>query len=290
MRSIRFLPENSIAGGALPWVIGVMVYLSSLATAFGIAVNDAVGDWAADLSRSISVQIVSADAEVRERQADAAVARLEEIPGVVKVHRVTDPEMSGLLEPWLGRGNVTADLPIPVLIEVTLESGRAVATEALAASLQQVAPSAEVDDHQRWLAALERLTDSLQAVAAVVVALLLAATAAIAAFGTRAGLAGHRESIEIMHLMGAEDNAIAGEFRQRFMMQGFKGGVLGLAAGTATVLITDHLARELGGGLLPTLDLGLVAWLLLMLLPPLAAALTMLAAQLTVRRELAVLT
>lgn len=289
MRSIHFLPENSIAGGALPWVIGVMVYLSSLATAFGIAVNDAVGDWTADLARSVSVQIVTADAEQRERQAAAVIARLEEMPGVVQAHRVTDPEISGLLEPWLGRGNVTADLPIPVLIDVTLESGRAVATEALAASLRQVAPSAEVDDHQRWLAALERLTESLQLVAAIVVSLLLAATAAIAAFGTRAGLAGHRGSIEIMHLMGAEDNVIAGEFRRRFMMQGLKGGLLGLAVGTATLLITDHLARELGGGLLPALDLGPVAWLLLALLPPLAAALTMLAAQVTVRRELAVL-
>lgn len=290
MRSIRFLPENSVAGGALPWVIGVMVYLSSLATAFGIAVNDAVGDWSADLSRSVSVQIVAADANEREAQADAAIARLEAMPGVVRVHRVTAPEMSGLLEPWLGRGNVTSDLPIPILIDVTLESGRAVASEALAASLRQVAPSAEVDDHQRWLARLERLTESLQVIAAVVVGLLLAATAAIAAFGTRAGMAGHRESIEIMHLMGAEDNAIAGEFRRRFLMQGFKGGLLGLAVGAATLLITDRMARELGGGLLPALDLGPLAWLALALLPPLAAALTMLAAQVTVRRELAVLT
>jgi len=290
MRSIRFLPENSIAGGTLPWVIGVMVYLSTLATAFGLAVNDAVGDWASDLARTVSVQIVDADPEVREQQAAAAADRLRETPGVVSVHRLDGTEVAALLEPWLGSGNVTDDLPIPTLLEVTLDSGRAIDAKALAARVRQVAPAAEVDDHQRWLARLERLVDTLQLVALIVVSLLLAATAAIAAFGTRAGMAGHRESIEIMHLMGAADNMIADEFRRRFMLQGFKGGLLGLAVGAATLLITSHLARELGGGLIPMLELDPVAWLLLALLPPLAAGLTMLAAQLTVRRELASLT
>jgi len=287
MRSIRFLPDNSIAGGALPWVIGVMVYLSTLASGFGLALNAAMGDWASSLADSVSVQIVNAQAEERDAQAAAALEILRATPGVRSARRVSPAETAALLEPWLGRGNVTDALPVPALLDVILEPGRSVASEALAARLEPAAPDAEIDDHARWLARLEDLTEALQGVAAVVVGLLLAATAAIAAFGTRAGLASHRESIEIMHLMGAEDSAIAGEFRHRFMLQGLKGGLLGLVLGTATLIVTDHLARELGAGLVPALALGGLDWLSLGLLPALAAGLTMLAAQVTVRRELA---
>jgi len=287
LRGVRFLPAKGIAGGTLPWVIGVMVYLSALAGGFGFAMNNAVGAWAAGLSNSISVQIVTPEAEARERQAEAAIEVLGEVPGVRAVERVGTGETQALLEPWLGAGNVSEELPIPVLLEVTLAPGRSVDTDALAARVQRAAPDAAFDDHGRWLAQLNRLTETLRIVAGVVVGLLLAATAAIAAFGTRAGFAGHRDSIDIMHLMGAEDSTIAGEFRYRFMLQGLKGGIGGLVLGIATLLVTDRMAGELGEGLIPTLDLAALEWVALALLPGFAAALTMLAAQMTVKRELA---
>jgi len=287
LRGVRFLPEKGIAGGILPWVIGVMVFLSALAGGFGFAMHNAVGSWAADLANSVSVQIVAVDAQERERQAEAAMAALRDTPGVRAVKRVSPAETQALLEPWLGTGNVTDELPVPALIEVELASGAGVDTQALAARVQNQAPDAAFDDHGRWLAQFERLTGTLQAVATVVVGLLLAATAAITAFGTRAGFASHRESIDIMHLMGAEDATIAGEFRYRFMLQGLKGGLGGLLLGVATLLATDRMASDLGEGLLPTLNLSAGQWLALAVLPAFAAALTMLAAQMTVRRELA---
>lgn len=284
---IRFLPKGGIAGGALPWVIGVMVYLCGLAAGFGLAVNAAVGDWAASLSREISVQVVHPDAAERQAQADAAMAVLEKTPGIAAVTPVSDAEAAALLEPWLGAGNVTADLPIPILLDVRLAPGVAIDVTALEAAVKAAAPAAALDDHERWLTRLNRLAGALETVAAAVVGLIFAATAAIAAFGTRAGLASHKDSIEIMHHMGAEDRVIAGEFRHRFMVQGLKGGIGGIVFAAATLLITDRFAEQLGRGLIPALDLSAYEWLALALLPVFAALLTRLSAQITVRRELA---
>ncbi len=287
LRPLRFLPESGIAGGTLPWVIGVMVYLSVLAAGFGFALHHGVAGWADDLSRRLSIQIVGADADDAEKQAAAVVAALEKTPAIGSVRRLSEQEMARLLEPWLGVGNVTADLPLPILLEVALEPGRPLDVPALAARVSRIAPAAVIDDHQRWLVEIRRLASSLELTAIVIVGLVLAATAAIAAFGTRAGLASHRDSVEILHLMGAEDGVIAGEFRYRFMIQGLKGGLGGLLLGLATLFSIDHLAEQLGRGLVPALELGWVDWTMIAGLPLFAAALTMLAAHFTVRRELA---
>ncbi|WP_281300355.1 MULTISPECIES: hypothetical protein [unclassified Iodidimonas] len=286
-KSLRFLPENSLAGGTLPWVIGIMVFLCTLASIFAFALHQSMGDWADKLSQQISVQIVTADGKARRQQADAALALLPTIPGIENAVRLSDAESKALLEPWLGAGNVTDDLPVPILIEVTTSPGARIDLAALKAQVQQVAPDANLDDHERWLVQLNRLSTSLQMVALLVVGLILSATAAIAAFGTRAGLSSHRASIEIMHHMGAEDGLIANEFRYRFMLQGLKGGLGGLIAGLLVMLTLGHFASQIGSGLVPDLSLSALAWLLLILLPVFAALLTMMAAHLTVHRELA---
>lgn len=286
-RTLKFLPAGAIAGGALPWVIGVMVYLSTLAGGFGFAINGSVGAWTASLSREISVQIVHEDKAERESRADAAMKVLGTMPGIAAVARLPASETAALLEPWLGAGNVTDDLPVPILLDVTLEPGRAIDLAALGAAVRAVAPGASIDDHEQWLVELDRLADGLAATSGLVVGLILAATAAIAAFGTRAGMASHRDSIGLLHNMGAEDDLVAGEFRYRFMLQGLRGGFGGLLVGIATLLIIDHFAAALGRGLLPAVRLSPIQWLWLAGLPLLAAFLTMIAAHVTVRRELA---
>ncbi len=281
-----FLPQGSIAGGALPWVLAVMVFLCALAAGFGLTLDSAISDWAGSLSRQISVQIVSTDQEDRERQAAAALDILKDTPGIKAVRRIDDNETTALLEPWLGKGNVTPDLPIPILLDVELQPGFTMNLTALGARLSNDAPDAALDDHERWLVALDRLAKSLQIVSGLVITLILAATAAIAAFGTRAVLASHRETIEIMHWMGAEDRTIAGEFRYQFMLQGMKGGLFGLIMGVLVLFVIDYFADQLGHGLIPQLNPGIHGWLAILILPVFAAILTMTAAHLTVRREL----
>jgi len=283
---IRFLPDGSLTGGALPWVIGVMVFLCALAASVGLSAGHAVDDWARGLTQRMSVQIVEPDSEARETQLEAALDILRRTPGVADARRLSRAESERLLEPWLGAGNVTGDLPIPAMIDVTLASGMSVDADALEARLRQAAPSAAVDDYARWLNSLNRLTGLMQAVSFSVMGLIFAATAAIAVFGTRAGLSAHRESIEIMHLMGANDDAVAAEFRRSFLTQGIKGGLGGLLVGGVTLAMLMQAAGDLDGGLLPSLNPGWEGWTLLALLPLFAGLLTMLAAHVTVRRAL----
>jgi cell division transport system permease protein len=287
-KKLGLLPEHrsSSGGGILPWVIGVMVYLSALALAGSISLRSATSAWTAGLAQSLTVQVSEAERSVRTQQAQAAYKVLMATPGIVSVRILNQKEMNALLEPWLGAGNVSPDLPIPTLIDVQLDPIVPLDVRALEATLKATAPSAKIDTHQQWLGELATLTQSIEWIANLIVVLVALATIAIVAFGTRAGLATHKPTIEILHLMGAEDSMIASEFQGRFLWYGLKGALLGVLSAVATLGLLSLLANRLQAGLLGSFALPPLGWLLLGLLPILAALITMLTARLTVLRAL----
>src|SRR5690606_21924199 len=148
---LRFLADgvDRASGNLLPWVIAVMVYLSALALAGALAIHGSIADWAGDLTHRLTVQIVTGDAAARERQTHAAVEFLRKTPGIAAANVVDEQGVRGLLEPWLGSGNLDAVLPVPALIDVELARDGDLNTASLASRLRSVAPDASLDDHEQ---------------------------------------------------------------------------------------------------------------------------------------------
>lgn len=289
MRKLKFLPDGKEkdSGSLLPWVIAVMVYLSALALVGSLSLHGAVASWTADITHTLTVQIVNPDNAARDSEAKAAVARLAATPGVAKVRILGKGEIDKLLEPWLGEGNVSDDLPVPALIELVLDPHAAVSKEALAAGLRQVAPDAKLDDHQQWIGQLMTLANIIEITAVAIVFLILLATIIIVMFGAKAGMTSHHETIETLHIMGAMDRVIAGTFQRRFMLYGFKGGVIGLVLAGITVGAMINVASDLGGGLMMPAALPMPEIATLASLPLLAGLIAMLTARFTVLGALA---
>ena len=254
---LRFLPEGKEGGGILPWVIAVMVYLCTMAAATGLGIYNASRDWSADLNNTATIQIVQAEREERQQQAQAALALLRATPGVASAAILSDDDLRSLLEPWLGTGNVSDDLPVPALIAVDLLPGVRLNLDALRAQLAEVAPDARLDDHQQWIGELSRTAGAIGAAAILAVVLIVFATTAIVVFGAQARLASHRGNIEIIHLMGAEDEVIAQEFRYRFMHYGIRGGAVGFTVAIASLLAIYKLSTGIEGGLVQEMSLTL---------------------------------
>src|SRR5690606_26797461 len=115
----RLLPEGRLAG-PMPWMIAIMIFLTVLAAAAGLALADAARALNANLAGRATIQIVQADPVSREAETRAALRALQGAPGIRSVHRVDDAEIAALLEPWLGKEGLGADLPIPTLIDVEM--------------------------------------------------------------------------------------------------------------------------------------------------------------------------
>lgn len=285
-RTLQFLPKSKDREGLLPWVIGVMLYLCALAIAAAVAVGSGVEDWSRSLSSNMTVQIIVADADERAQQTQAALRLLRATPGIASADVLASSEVMDLVSPWLGDIPVDAGLPIPDLIEVKLRDGADINAVGLAERLVQTAPGATLDTHQDWLQQIINLATILQIVMSAVVLMVVLSTVAIVIFGCRAGLATHADSIEIMHLMGAEDKTISNAFDLKYLVHGLKGGFFGILLAGLTIWLIGTMADDLSEGLVSAAVPATRDMFWLLILPAFAALLTMATARITVRKAL----
>jgi cell division transport system permease protein len=281
----RLLPEGR-AAGPMPWVIAIMVFLTVLAVAAGLALAAAADSLGAQLAGRVTVQIVEADRVSREAQASAALATLRRVPGVEAATRVPDAEIARLLDPWIGGAQLGGDLPIPALIDVDMARAGPPELAAIGRALAPVAPAARVDAHARWLAPLLRLIGTLGWLAVALVLLMGIATAACVVLAARAALNTHRATIDVLHLLGATDLQIARLFQRRIALDALFGGGVGFAAGGLVLLLLSSRIGALGSELVGSLRLAPASWILLVAVPVAGALVATVAARLTVVRVL----
>ncbi|MEO5375469.1 MAG: cell division protein [Alphaproteobacteria bacterium] len=277
----------------LPGMVGAMVFLAAIALAGAMVLQMVMDRWQRDVSGTLTVQVMPVTGEPARaatetgRRVDAAVEVLLATPGVGAARPLDQQQIAELLEPWLGSREVLVDLPVPRLIDVTIRPGFSVDLVALGSRLTAVAPGTSLDDHQVWLSKLVRLGHGLELLALAVVGLVAAAMAATVVYATRTGLAVHRPVIEVLHLIGAQDDYIARQFAHRSLVLGLRGGLVGLALAGPVLGGIGWLTARMEGALVPDFSLGPLHWAALAALPVAAGYLAMLTARITVHRTLA---
>jgi len=276
--------------GPMPWVISIMVALTVIASSAGLALRNTAQSAKAELEGGMTVQIVEARSDVRETESKAALAKLRSLEGVVSIRRVPQQEVDDLIEPWLGSGmesGVASAVPVPTLIDARLEGtvtpGRLAAIQQ---ALADVAPSARVDAQSSWIEPVFDAIESLQWLAVALVVLLALALASAVLLAARSALGASRNTIEIVHLLGGTDSQIARIFQRSIGVDAAGGGIVGLLLAVVVILFLGDRFAELGAGLVDNGTLGWSDWLMLGLIPLLAAALAMMTARLTVMHAL----
>lgn len=285
--SNAFLPARHEGDRLLPAVITVMVFLASIALVGSLILGSGLKTWSQSLDDTLTLQIVEADPRERDRQVEAALTLLRATPGIRSADILANSDVLALVAPWLGDIPLDSDLPLPALISIELTRADAIQTRSLAERLRSVAEGAILDDHQSWLGEILDLTGMLQSILWAVTALVVISTIATVIFGCRAGLAAHQDTIDIVHLMGAEDRKISHAFEKRYFLHGLKGGILGALLATAVLFGLGQVAARLTSGLVTALvpQTSIMIWLPVVAL--LIALLTLITARFTVRSALA---
>ncbi len=228
------VPPDSVGGRALVAVIAIMTFLACLTTGAVMMMYGSASDWQSEIAREVTIQVRPSgkgdvDAEVQKA---AEIAR--SFPRIVEVRPYSKQESARLLEPWLGSGLALDDLPIPRVIVLKLASGPAPDLAGLRKLLSERVVGASLDDHRGFIDRMRAMANSAVAGGVLILTLVLAATVLSVTFATRGAMAANRPIIEVLHLIGAKDGFIAGEFQRHFLLLGIKGGVLG--GGAAMVL------------------------------------------------------
>lgn len=287
----ELVPQARLSG-PMPWVIAIMVAMTMIAAAAGLALRNTAQSAAAELEGGVTVQIVEARAEERERQAEAALVQLGQMRDVTSFRRVPQAEVDGLIEPWLGIESdggeeAAASIPVPALIDVRLPGPATPAwIAALRDDLRAVAPAARVDAQSTWLKPVFAALESLQWLAIALVVLLTGALAAAVLLAARSALGSNRDTIEIVHLLGGTDAQIARVFQRSIAVDAAGGGLVGLLLALVVVMFLGRRFADLGAGMVQGGALGWHDWLALALVPVAAVVLAMITARLTVLRAL----
>jgi cell division transport system permease protein len=249
------LPAADARDGALVFVVAVLCFLSVLASIGALAAGRAAEGWSQALSGTATVLVRPRGDQTSDAAAAAAAEALSGVRGVTMARALPAADAVALLEPWIGKDALPADLPVPRLVEVDLDRERPARSHELEHALLEARIDASVDDHSLWLADVQRGARLAQWAAVGIAGLVALAAAAVTVLATRAALAARREVIEVLHLSGARPGTIAGLFERRFAVMG---AVAGLFGGGAAAMIAA-MARLAGGasGLTPVLPL---AW------------------------------
>ena len=271
----------------LPWLIAFMVFLMILAMAGMLVLNATAARWDRGISSTLTVQIMPKEnPEKNAERLQQVLTILARMPEVASYEALNNDQLMVLLEPWLGITAGARDLPLPGLVDVELKPDADLDVPAFAKRLAARVPGTSIDDHRVWLERLVSLIETAQGLAALVVAYIILATIGTVVFTTRTGLVIHREAIEVLHLIGAQDSYVARQFAGRALALGLKGGAIGLLLALPTLFGIGTLARQMDSSLLPDFTLTPGHWAVLAGLPLAVAFIAMLTARLTVMKTL----
>lgn len=274
----------------LPWLVAMMTFLAAVAVAGVFVLHSVVARWDRDVAGTLTVQVAPVGGDNGEMLTDERVRQAVDLvrrtPGVTAVRALDKRQTLALLEPWLGSAEVVQDLPLPRLIDVSVEDTGRVDLGDLADRLGNAVPGASLDDHRVWLSRLINLSRTVEWLAVGIVLLIGTVTSGTVVYATRTGMAVHYGVIEVLHLIGAHDDYIARQFADRAFTLGFAGGMLGLGMAVPALMAIGWAAKRLEGGFLPQLSLPLTGYIAIGLLPLAAALVAMMTARLTVHGTL----
>ncbi|WP_230772300.1 cell division protein FtsX [Sphingomonas sp. Leaf4] len=286
-RAAQPLLDDAQGRRAMVWIMAIMIFLTTLAAALGLAMQGAGAALDRQLAARLTVQVIEGDAATRDRAVAALLPRLRAAPQVAAAVEVDRARLAQLLEPWLGEAGLDADLPMPAMIDVDLRQGDAATVAGVEALARGVAPNVRVDRHATWLAPVRAFVGLLGWTALGLVLVMASATAAVVLLAARAGLDTHRGTIDILHMLGSTDLQITRLFQRRIAHDTLTGGLIGvLSGGLVAAFLGSRLSSlesQLAGGV--TLDIA--DWLAIVALPFVFTGLAMLAARFAVLRRLA---
>jgi cell division transport system permease protein len=197
-------------------IVGMMVYLATFAMAAEASLSAITYVWDNSVANRLTVEIPAVDDESSTTQAERVrqtMSVLRAMPEIAQVTLVPDTETARLLKPWINQADLLKILPVPTLIDITRNPGSALTADAIEDRLKTTVKDARVDDHAAWLVDRARLVQGLGALGGLII-LLTAVTLAVAvSLICRVLMANERETIALLHIMGAEDSDIAQHFQ-----------------------------------------------------------------------------
>ena len=177
-----------------------MVFLTILFLSLAINLQQMTSRWQQDDAQRLTLHI-PADAASRA-SANQLALELKDFRGITQIKSYTHEEVQELLAPWLGENAGADPLPLPQLLELSYQPEEINKT-ALTRKIRELAPEAEITEHQQWLEDFSRLLKSTKWLSHAIVSLILLLTLVIIIMSTHTELSLHQGTVHLLRSLGA---------------------------------------------------------------------------------------
>lgn len=268
-------------------IVAVSVFLFAITLAGVLGINTMFENSKRQVVSNFTIQVLpQPNYDDSRKDLLNVVEFIEKYPDVEQVTVLSDKELRGLLEPWLGNNVDIELLPIPQLLDVKIRQAKKFDYKELAVRLSEVSPQASINDHNLWLSRLLSFINSLKMLAVTVLFLVAGACVAAIVYAAKTGLNVHHEIIAILHTIGATDEYIAVNYVKQIMQMSMVAGIAGTLTSVPAIMIVGSMAKGIEAGIFNSVTFGLSEWTIILLLPFVSAALVAVTAYITVVRTL----
>lgn len=271
----------------------IYMYLFVVVLAMVMAIHSMVSNWEKDIVGSITVQIMpvededkKVDTEKSRQEVNKVLQYMENVSGVKNVHLLDTESIEKLMTPWLGNEVDISSLPIPQLLDVQLDDSVELNYDEITRGLHKLTPNASIDNHRLWLNRLLKFANSLNTLALAVLIMVVVICAFSIYYSARTSLGINMDSIEILHIIGAHDDYIAGQYARSYGKIGFFSGIIGLMFAVPSIILISKYGISTGSGLLNGAGLSQLNWAIMLMTPLFAFLYSKYTAYYTVRKSL----
>jgi cell division transport system permease protein len=240
----------------VPWIIAFMIYLTCLVTLGMLMIQSSIRQWDTTFSGTLTLEIPYASDVSPSTQAEkikTLLAFIGETLPVEKTQHIETHKIEELLEPWLGKGNITDDLPLPTLIDVHLKAGPSPNIPHLIQELQQILPGVTIEDHGQWRQMVVRLFKSGEYLGLWFSILIVLSTVITIIFSTHTELTIHRKIVDILQTVGAHDRYVAWQFQRHALHLGVQAATISLCLIGGTFIFLGGIISQINFDLLRNL-------------------------------------
>lgn len=285
--------EKSSGTNFLMLLVALMTFLIIISMLGSVGINRLTNTWADGLENKATIEIPAEKSDGSLRTAEQIEAFATDVAKMLTANKYVEDftimskdDISELVAPWLGHDLLIDEIPLPQLISVQFHTRTPQVIDEMTQALAMINDNIRLDTHESWLAQLLQITNTLQFSGFLIVLIIAFTTITAVAGGVRSRMAIYRADIELLHLMGASDEYITKQFQRHALIISAKGS-LGGALFALLILILMNTFNLADISSLP--DQGVINtsnFLILVLTPVAACAISILTARTTVLHEL----
>ena len=204
---------------------------------------------------------------------------------VERAERLDSDDLSRLVAPWTGSSSVMDELPLPVVVEVSLKNNvdRMDVIAQISHRLNKMDDLIEIESYHEWVDQLMQFTRMLRLLAILLAGLMIASLVALVVIVARTSLKLHFKTVQLLHNVGAYDDYIVRQFVVNGVWLTLRGAVPGAGVAAAIYTVIGYFSDVLASPILPHIQIMPLHVAVFFFLPLLAVVVTYVAVQVTIQ-------